>query len=200
MNHKNVTNVAWHCFLGLINECSYSHGGKSHTDRLEDFSLALEQAKKSLFMCVLASNTRWLCDMQSGRSPHVNLEAHFKARCGLTGTTRRWICLLDACTRNRATVGSTPAPVWCYEEERLQSLAPWVNKITQHRQRMRCCHGSAVLKVVEEHKELIIDCKQSRKATLQHVKCCCTIVMTRCQKGSNFKRKTLEQWNNYYKI
>lgn len=47
MNHKNVTNVVWHCFLGLINECSYSHGGKSHTDRFEDFSLALEQWRKA---------------------------------------------------------------------------------------------------------------------------------------------------------
>lgn len=47
MNHKNVTNLVWHCFLGLINECSYSHGGKSHTDRFEDFCLALEQWRKA---------------------------------------------------------------------------------------------------------------------------------------------------------
>ncbi len=47
MNHKNVTNMVWHCFLGLINECSYSHGGKSHTDRFEDFCLALEQWRKA---------------------------------------------------------------------------------------------------------------------------------------------------------
>lgn len=51
MNHKNVTNTVWHGFLGLINECSYSHGGKSHTDKFEDFCLALEQWRKS-FSCV----------------------------------------------------------------------------------------------------------------------------------------------------
>lgn len=47
MNHTNVTNMVWHCFLGLINECSYSHGGKSHTDRFQDFCLALEQWRKA---------------------------------------------------------------------------------------------------------------------------------------------------------
>lgn len=47
MNHKNVTNMVWRCFSGLINECSYSRSGKSHTDRLEDFCLALEWRKDS---------------------------------------------------------------------------------------------------------------------------------------------------------
>lgn len=47
MNHKNMTNMVWRCFLGLINECSYSHSGKSHTDRFEDFCLALEQWRKA---------------------------------------------------------------------------------------------------------------------------------------------------------
>lgn len=57
MNHKNVTNKVWHCFLGLINECSYSHGGKSHTDRSEDFCLALEQWRKA------SSCVSWRCSL-----------------------------------------------------------------------------------------------------------------------------------------
>lgn len=73
INHKNVTNMVWHCFLELINECSYIHGGKSHTDRFEGFCLALEQWRKSLFMCVLALNAGWLGDMQSSSSPYMNL-------------------------------------------------------------------------------------------------------------------------------
>lgn len=47
MNHKNVTNIVWHCFWGLINDCSYSHGGKPHTDRFEDFCLAVERWRKA---------------------------------------------------------------------------------------------------------------------------------------------------------
>lgn len=83
MNHKNVTNAVWHGFLGLINECSYSHAGKSHADRFEESLFRFGAAKrrrrrrKTLFMHLLPLSAWTQSDVSS---PQVNPWILFKSR------------------------------------------------------------------------------------------------------------------------